>query len=140
MYLPLFYLILLLCDMFSCQCRLFFFLSWNSFEMNCSFFYRFNNALSLELTNDHPNMRIIHRKVALILGQWVSEVTSTVIVIVVVVVFLFSSLFLFKSCDFILLVFTSFLIYFLQIKDDTKRPVYCALIKLLQDRDLCVRV
>ncbi|KVI11424.1 hypothetical protein Ccrd_010162 [Cynara cardunculus var. scolymus] len=59
----------------------------------------FNNALSLELTNDHPNMRIIHRKVALILGQWVSE-----------------------------------------IKDDTKRPVYCALIRLLQDRDLCVRV
>ncbi|KAF3644002.1 hypothetical protein FXO38_20387 [Capsicum annuum] len=33
----------------------------------------FNGALSLELTNDHPNMRIIHRKVALILGQWVSE-------------------------------------------------------------------
>ncbi|KAL7590187.1 hypothetical protein Lser_V15G39371 [Lactuca serriola] len=59
----------------------------------------FDNALSLELTNDHPNMRIIHRKVALILGQWVSE-----------------------------------------IKDDTKRPVYCALIRLLQDRDLCVRL
>lgn len=36
---------------------------------------RFNGALSLELSNDHPNMRIIHRKVALILGQWVSEVT-----------------------------------------------------------------
>ena len=31
----------------------------------------------MELTNDHPNMRIIHRKVALILGQWVSEVTKT---------------------------------------------------------------
>ncbi|CAA2966782.1 importin-11 isoform X1 [Olea europaea subsp. europaea] len=59
----------------------------------------FNGALSLELTNDHPNMRIIHRKVALILGQWVSE-----------------------------------------IKDDTRRPVYCALIKLLQDTDLCVRL
>ncbi|THG19731.1 hypothetical protein TEA_028283 [Camellia sinensis var. sinensis] len=58
----------------------------------------FNGALSLELTNDHPNMRIIHRKVALILGQWVSE-----------------------------------------IKDDTRRSVYCALIKLLQDPDLCVR-
>lgn len=27
-----------------------------------------------------------------------------------------------------------------QIKDDTRRPVYCALIRLLQDRDLCVRV
>ncbi|XP_057519328.1 uncharacterized protein LOC130800020 isoform X2 [Amaranthus tricolor] len=59
----------------------------------------FNGALSLELTNDHPNMRIIHRKVALILGQWVSE-----------------------------------------IKDDTKRSVYCAAIKLLQDRDLAVRL
>ncbi|KAL0309991.1 UNVERIFIED_CONTAM: Importin beta-like protein [Sesamum radiatum] len=59
----------------------------------------FNGALSIELTNDHPNMRIIHRKVALILGQWVSE-----------------------------------------IKDDTRRPVYCALIKLLQEKDLCVRV
>lgn len=35
---------------------------------------RFNGALSVELTNDHPHMRIIHRKVALILGQWVSEV------------------------------------------------------------------
>ncbi|KAF2306412.1 hypothetical protein GH714_017776 [Hevea brasiliensis] len=59
----------------------------------------FNGALSLELSNDHPNMRIIHRKVALILGQWVSE-----------------------------------------IKDDIKRPVYCGLIRLLQDRDLSVRV
>lgn len=59
----------------------------------------FNGALSLELTNDHPNMRIIHRKVALILGQWVSE-----------------------------------------IKDDIKRSVYCAAIKLLQDRDLAVRL
>nr|GMC81797.1 importin-11 isoform X1 [Ipomoea batatas] len=59
----------------------------------------FNGALSIELTNDHPNMRIIHRKVALILGQWVSE-----------------------------------------IKDDTRRAVYCSLIKLLQDGDLCVRL
>ncbi|XP_021855547.1 uncharacterized protein [Spinacia oleracea] len=59
----------------------------------------FNGALSLELTNDHPNMRVTHRKVALILGQWVSE-----------------------------------------IKDDTKRSVYCAAIKLLQDRDLAVRL
>ncbi|XP_059305334.1 uncharacterized protein LOC132056940 isoform X1 [Lycium ferocissimum] len=59
----------------------------------------FNGALSLELRNDHPNMRIIHRKVALILGQWVSE-----------------------------------------IKDDTRRAVYCALIRLLQDNDLCVRL
>lgn len=59
----------------------------------------FNGALSLELSNDHPNMRIIHRKVALILGQWVSE-----------------------------------------IKDDIKRPVYCALIRLLQGNDLSVRL
>lgn len=59
----------------------------------------FSGALSVELTNDQPNMRIIHRKVALILGQWVSE-----------------------------------------IKDDTKRSVYCALIRLLQDKDLAVRL
>ncbi|XP_062103830.1 uncharacterized protein LOC133814947 [Humulus lupulus] len=59
----------------------------------------FNGALSLDLSNDHPNMRIIHRKVAIILGQWVSE-----------------------------------------IKDDTNRPVYYALIKLLQDKDLFVRL
>ncbi|MED6196256.1 hypothetical protein PIB30_045785 [Stylosanthes scabra] len=59
----------------------------------------FSGALSLELSNEHPNLRIIHRKVAIILGQWVSEV-----------------------------------------KDDTKRPVYCALIKLLQGNDLSVRL
>ncbi|KAL3826139.1 hypothetical protein ACJIZ3_022168 [Penstemon smallii] len=59
----------------------------------------FNGALSVEINNNHPNMRIIHRKVALILGQWVSE-----------------------------------------IKDDTRRPVYCTLIKLLQEKDLCVRL
>ncbi|KHN20330.1 Importin-11 [Glycine soja] len=59
----------------------------------------FNGALSLELSNEHPNLRIIHRKVAVILGQWVSE-----------------------------------------IKDDTKRPVYCALIRLLQGKDLSVRL
>ncbi|XP_029130607.1 importin-11 isoform X1 [Cajanus cajan] len=59
----------------------------------------FNGALSLELSNEHPNLRIIHRKVAVILGQWVSE-----------------------------------------IKDDTKRPVYCSLIRLLQGKDLAVRL
>ncbi|KAL5974982.1 hypothetical protein ACLOJK_031658 [Asimina triloba] len=59
----------------------------------------FNGALSLELSNDHPNMRIIHRKIAMILGQWVSEV-----------------------------------------KGDMRRPVYCALIRLLQDNDLAVRL
>ncbi|KAK7339912.1 hypothetical protein VNO77_20599 [Canavalia gladiata] len=59
----------------------------------------FNGALSLELSNEHPNLRIIHRRVAVILGQWVSE-----------------------------------------IKDDTKRPVYCALIRLLQGKDLSVRL
>ncbi|KAL6565502.1 hypothetical protein OROHE_004557 [Orobanche hederae] len=57
-----------------------------------------NGALSIELTTNNPNMRIIHMKVALILGQWVSE-----------------------------------------IRDDTRKPVYCALIKLLQEKDLCVR-
>lgn len=41
--------------------------------------------------------------------------------------------------------FTTIIIWFLcllspQIKDDTRRQVYCALISLLQDRDLCVRV
>ncbi|KAL6572368.1 hypothetical protein OROMI_013326 [Orobanche minor] len=60
---------------------------------------RANGALSIELTTNNPNMRIIHRKGALILGQWVSE-----------------------------------------IRDDTRKPVYCALIKLLQEKDLCVRV
>ncbi|KAF5750804.1 hypothetical protein HS088_TW03G01144 [Tripterygium wilfordii] len=59
----------------------------------------FNGALSFELSNDHPNLRFIHRKVAMILGQWVSEV-----------------------------------------KDDTKRQVYCALIRLLQNKDLSVRL
>lgn len=59
----------------------------------------FNGALSLELSNDHPNMCVIHRKVALILGQWVSE-----------------------------------------IKADTKRPVYCSLIRLLQDKNLSVKL
>ncbi|XP_004492469.1 uncharacterized protein [Cicer arietinum] len=59
----------------------------------------FNGALSHELSNDHPNLRIIHRKVAVILGQWVSE-----------------------------------------IKDETKRPVYCSLIRLLQGKDLSVRL
>lgn len=37
---------------------------------------RFNGALSHELSNDHPNMLIIHRKVALVLGHWVSEVIN----------------------------------------------------------------
>ncbi|KAK7257100.1 hypothetical protein RIF29_30827 [Crotalaria pallida] len=59
----------------------------------------FNGALSLEHSNEHPNMRIIHGKVAVFLGQWVSE-----------------------------------------IKDDNKRPVYCALIRLLQGKDLSVKV
>ncbi|XP_038702472.1 importin-11-like isoform X3 [Tripterygium wilfordii] len=59
----------------------------------------FNGALSFELSNDHPNLRFIHRKVAMILGQWVSEV-----------------------------------------KDDTNRQVYCALIRLLQNKDLSVRL
>ncbi|KAL6586382.1 hypothetical protein OROMI_001370 [Orobanche minor] len=32
-----------------------------------------NGALSIELATNNSKMRIIHRKVALILGQWVSE-------------------------------------------------------------------
>ncbi|XP_077233045.1 ARM repeat superfamily protein isoform X2 [Tasmannia lanceolata] len=36
----------------------------------------FRGALCLELSNDHPNMRIVHRKIALILGQWVSELAA----------------------------------------------------------------
>ncbi|XP_028549715.1 importin-11 isoform X2 [Dendrobium catenatum] len=59
----------------------------------------FNRSLSLELSNNHPNMLIIHRKIALILGQWVSE-----------------------------------------IKGDTRKLVYHALIKLLQDNDIAVRL
>ncbi|KAH7677914.1 Importin-beta N-terminal domain-containing protein [Dioscorea alata] len=34
----------------------------------------FKTTLAVELANDHPNMRIIHRKIAVILGQWVSEI------------------------------------------------------------------
>ena len=41
-----------------------------------TFICRFNGALSHELSNDHPNLFIIHRKVAVILGQWVSEVCN----------------------------------------------------------------
>ncbi|KAF9597980.1 hypothetical protein IFM89_023465 [Coptis chinensis] len=59
----------------------------------------FNAALSLELMNGHPNMRIVHREVALLLGQWVSE-----------------------------------------IKEDTKRPIYCAMVKLLQGKDIAVKL
>ncbi|CAA6661833.1 unnamed protein product [Spirodela intermedia] len=59
----------------------------------------FNGTLSVELSNSHPNMRIIHRKIALVLGQWVSE-----------------------------------------IKGDTRKMVSCALIRLLQDSDVAVRV
>ncbi|KAL4189780.1 hypothetical protein AMTRI_Chr08g167070 [Amborella trichopoda] len=59
----------------------------------------FDGALSLELSNDHPNRRIIHRRVALILGQWVSE-----------------------------------------IKGDIRRSVYGAVVRLLQDSDLAVRL
>ncbi|XP_031489687.1 uncharacterized protein LOC116257214 [Nymphaea colorata] len=34
----------------------------------------YEGALALELSNNHPNQRIIHRKVAWILGKWVSEI------------------------------------------------------------------
>ncbi|KAG0496429.1 hypothetical protein HPP92_001120 [Vanilla planifolia] len=59
----------------------------------------FAGSLSIELSNDHPNMRIIHRKIALVLGQWVSE-----------------------------------------IKGDTRKQVYHALIRLFQDNDIAVRL
>ncbi|KAG0500885.1 hypothetical protein HPP92_000957 [Vanilla planifolia] len=59
----------------------------------------FAGSLSIELSNDHPNMLIIHRKIALVLGQWVSE-----------------------------------------IKSDTRKQVYHALIRLLQDNDIAVRL
>jgi len=39
-----------------------------------SIFYRFHGSLSIEISNHHPNMRIIRRKIALLLGQWISEV------------------------------------------------------------------
>ncbi|KAK8946844.1 hypothetical protein KSP39_PZI007198 [Platanthera zijinensis] len=59
----------------------------------------FNGSLSVELSNNHPNMRIIRRRIALILGQWVSE-----------------------------------------IKGDSRKLVYHALIRLLQDHDIAVRL
>ncbi|KAL9269914.1 Importin-11-like protein, partial [Drosera capensis] len=59
----------------------------------------FNSDLSLELTNDFPSRRIIKRKVALILGQWVSEIDA-----------------------------------------ETKQQVYSASIRLLEDRDVAVRL
>ncbi|KAK8972697.1 hypothetical protein V6N11_012892 [Hibiscus sabdariffa] len=46
---------------------------YNELSNYLSFKDWFNGALSLELSNDHPNMCIIHRKVALIL-EWVSEI------------------------------------------------------------------
>lgn len=59
----------------------------------------FQGSLVKEISNEHPNMRIIHRKIALILGQWVSE-----------------------------------------IKGDTRKLVYHALIRLLQGDDIAVRL
>uniref|UniRef100_A0A453AK08 Importin-7/11-like TPR repeats domain-containing protein n=4 Tax=Aegilops tauschii TaxID=37682 RepID=A0A453AK08_AEGTS len=59
----------------------------------------FHGSLSIEISNGHPNMRIIRRKVALLLGQWISE-----------------------------------------IKGDTRKLVYRALVALLQDNDIAVRL
>ncbi|KAB8106996.1 hypothetical protein EE612_041548 [Oryza sativa] len=59
----------------------------------------FHGSLSIEISNGHPNMRIIRRKIALLLGQWISE-----------------------------------------IKGDTRKLVYHALVGLLQDNDIAVRV
>ncbi|KAK1321977.1 hypothetical protein QJS10_CPA03g01187 [Acorus calamus] len=59
----------------------------------------FTGTLSQELSNEHPNMRVIHRKIAIVLGQWQPE-----------------------------------------IKDDLKKLVYFALIKLLEEDDIAVRL
>uniref|UniRef100_A0A0E0QD39 Importin N-terminal domain-containing protein n=1 Tax=Oryza rufipogon TaxID=4529 RepID=A0A0E0QD39_ORYRU len=59
----------------------------------------FHGSLSIEISNGHPNMRIIRRKIALLLGQWISE-----------------------------------------IKGDTRKLVYHALVGLLQDNDIAVRL
>ncbi|KAJ1292538.1 hypothetical protein BS78_02G399200 [Paspalum vaginatum] len=59
----------------------------------------FHGSLSIEISNHHPNMRIIRRKIALLLGQWISE-----------------------------------------IKGDTRKLVYHALVGLLQDNDIAVRL
>ncbi|KAL5198245.1 hypothetical protein ABZP36_001757 [Zizania latifolia] len=59
----------------------------------------FHGSLSIEISNGHPNMRIIRRKIALLLGQWISE-----------------------------------------IKGDTRKLVYHALVGLLQDPDIAVRL
>lgn len=59
----------------------------------------FHGSLSIEVSNRHPNMRIIRRKIALLLGQWISE-----------------------------------------IKGDTRKLVYHALVGLLQDNDIAVRL
>ncbi|KAJ7540520.1 hypothetical protein O6H91_10G020100 [Diphasiastrum complanatum] len=59
----------------------------------------YENALSREILNQHPNSRILRRRVAWLLGQWVSK-----------------------------------------IKDDMRLPVYGALIGLLGDGDLAVKL
>ncbi|ONM26363.1 ARM repeat superfamily protein [Zea mays] len=59
----------------------------------------FHGSLSIEISNHHPNMRIIRRKIALLLGHWISE-----------------------------------------IKGDTRKLVYRALVGLLQDNDIAVRL
>ncbi|CAN6200368.1 unnamed protein product [Urochloa humidicola] len=59
----------------------------------------FHGSLSIEVSNHHPNMRIIRRKIALLLGQWISE-----------------------------------------IKGDTRKLIYHALVGLLQDNDIAIRL
>ncbi|KAK9124553.1 hypothetical protein Sjap_014155 [Stephania japonica] len=91
----------------------------------------FNGALSHELMNDHPNMCIIHRKIALILGLWVTEITAVYVfglkgVLVIVLICHEQNIVL---CDIVS-----------KIKDDIKKTVCCALIKLLQGKDLAVRL
>jgi hypothetical protein len=99
--------------------------------------YRFHGSLSVEVSNGHPNMRIIRRKVALLLGQWISEVHSITILEKQNTCV---NSFTWRSVDSphrqLLIILTATL----QIKGDTRKLVYHALVALLQDNDIAVRV
>jgi hypothetical protein len=78
-------------------------------------------------------MRIIRRKVALLLGQWISEV-SLYHYIRKAEYLNFSCWSADSSHGQLLIILT------LQIKGDTRKLVYHALVALLQDNDIAVRV
>ncbi|KAL9250471.1 Importin-11-like protein [Drosera capensis] len=84
----------------------------------------FNNDLSLELTNDYPSRCIIKRKVALILGQWVSE----------------EKVWDFEICYYCHGECLPLNGDEMQIDAETKQQVYSASIRLLEDRDVAVRL